>query len=47
MRGGEGGGRDGRASSICAWNIYILQGDKCDGFGNDAPVYPVSRTTSA
>ena len=28
--GGEGGG-DGRGSSICAWKLQILQGDKSDG----------------
>ena len=43
------GGRDGRGRSICAWKLYILQGDKCEGFGKNAPVYhvyPVSRTSS-
>ena len=35
------GGRDGRGSSICAWKLYILQEDKCDGFGNNAPVHHV------
>ena len=44
VRGGGGWG-----SSICAWKLKILQGDKPDDFGKNAPVYhvyPVSRTTS-
>ena len=37
-RGGEGGGSgetDGQVSSICAWKLYIPQGDKSHGFGKN------------
>ena len=46
---GAGAGGDGRGNSICAWELYILEGDTSDGFGRNAPVYhvyPVSCTTS-
>ena len=46
MHGGGGRGRDGRGSSIYVCKRYIFEGDQCDGFRNNAPIYhayPVSR----
>ena len=37
MNGGGGGG-DGRGNSVCARKRYILEGDKSDDFGRNAPV---------